>query len=253
MSITKYTFDDTIHVVNLGDIHRGDHRCDYDSFYKTVDYIREHDNVYWLSTGDMLNVALQNSKSDVYSSQNVQNELKSLEMELEDISDKCLGLVSSNHHKRFERAVGMDLDDLVSKRLGIPYLGKVGLINITCGRCSYFVGLHHGVGGGRTEGAKANGAKRLDEVLPGCDCYMLGHTHAFRHFVLTHNYIDRKRNNLVGILSHYVVTGHYLQWEGSYAQDAMLPPRPIGSSETTFYAGSTGNLTRKRIEARFLG
>ena len=156
MQIKQYKFDNTVSVVNFGDIHLGDRCCDKKSVYKVVKEIESDKDTYWLSTGDLLNVALKNSKSDVYSSLSVKEELKELVELIEPIKNKCLGIVGSNHHHRFENEVGLNLDETICALSGIPFLGEVAVIDVTCGSCSYFIALHHGCGGGRSAGAKVN-------------------------------------------------------------------------------------------------
>ena len=165
LKITQRRFDSAIEIVNIGDLHRGDKCCDYQSFYNVVEYIANNKNTYWVSTGDLLNVALKSSKSDVYSSLSVKEELKLFIEEISQISNKCLGIVGSNHHRRFEREVGLSLDEILCVQTDLPYLGDIGVIDCTCGGCSYFIALHHGVGGGRTIGAKSNELVRFEDVI----------------------------------------------------------------------------------------
>jgi hypothetical protein len=252
MEIQKHTFDTDVQIVDLGDVHRGDSCCDVELFKKHIDYIQNTPNTYWASTGDLLNVALKHSKSDVYSSDSLEEEFASLISDLTPIKDKCLGVCSSNHHNRFDQAVGMSLDKLICTNLHIPYTGDFGLFNFTCGRVSYYMIMHHGTGGGSTDGAKANDLAKLQYVLPSCDVYLQGHTHAYRHFIDETPYIDRKRNKITYIQSHMVCTGHYLKWENSYAQRMKLKPKPRGSAIITLSANMSGNNSNKKISVDLL-
>ena len=73
--IPAYRFGESISIVNLGDVHRGNNNCDTGLLNKIVNYIRDHSHVYWVSTGDMLETALKGSKSSVYEASTVQEEL----------------------------------------------------------------------------------------------------------------------------------------------------------------------------------
>ena len=252
MKIPQYKFDNTISIVNFGDLHLGDRCCDKKAVYSVAKQIEQDDSLYWLSTGDLLNVALKQSKSDVYSSMSVKEELDELLEMVEPIKGKCLGIVGSNHHHRFENEVGLNLDETISALSGIPYLGEIAVVDVTCGSCSYFIAPHHGVGGGRTSGAKVNELGRLSDVISGADVYMQGHTHSFAHFTIEQPYIDRKRKAVQSVQSHFVTTGHYLGWEGSYAQRLKLRPAPIGSSVVTLYGNQIGQHKTKKVKIDFI-
>ena len=248
MQIKQYKYNSGISIVNFGDIHLGDRCCDKKAVYKVAEDIKNNDDLVWVSTGDMLNVALKHSKSDVYSSMSLKDELKELQDLVEPIKDKCLGIVGSNHHKRLENEVGLNLDETICALTGIPYLGDLGVIDVTVDNCSYYIVLHHGVGGGRTIGAKANELARLGEVISGADIYMQGHTHQLDYFPMEFPYIDRKRKSVQTICSHFFTTGHYLSWDSSYAQTLKLKPAPIGSSVAILYGNSVGQHKTKRVK-----
>jgi len=74
-------------------------------------------------------------------------------------------------------------------------------------------------------------------------------THAFTSFINEVAYIDKKRNSLQYSQCHFVTTGHYLQWVGSYAQDLKLKPMPVGCSVVELMA--TGNGRNKNVKVDF--
>lgn len=246
--IQQHHFPDDILLFNLGDVHRGDKACDVSSYLKTVEEIRRTPNARWVSTGDLLNVALMGSKSGAYYSNNVGQEVEDLSKELAPIADKCLGFVASNHHDRFDRAVGMSLDKLLATFLGVPYLGSLGTLVITCGRASYWVALHHGVGGGRTTGAKANIHDRLLEMAPCFDILLSGHTHTYLVSPSSQKYPDRKRLTLTTMQQWRVTTGHYLDYDASYAGKLMLREMPKGSSVCHLKSSSIGQVKNKQVK-----
>ncbi len=247
MNISQHCFDTDIVIFNIGDVHRGDEGCNTKLFYKVIAEVQRMDNARWVSTGDLLNVALKTSKSDCYKSKPLGQEMKLLEEELKPIASKCLGLVESNHHRRFDLLTGMSLDEQICGRLNIPFLGKLGILNVTCERNTYFIVMHHGTGAGKKRGSKTNSTEALGELIPAADVYMEGHTHSFDHFVDETSYIDRKRGSLVCQESTFVVTGHFLNWEESYAMDMKLPSRPKGSAVIELTASNQGKRSSKKI------
>lgn len=250
MRIPKYSFEEGIKIYNLGDVHRGNKTCNANLFNKTIQQINQEENSRWVSTGDILEVALKNSKSDVYSAMNPEEEFSLITKELTPIKDKCLGIVESNHHARFKKDTGMSLDKYLCKSLGIEdkFLGAVGLISVMCGSAKYYLALHHGVGGGRLRGSKTTSLNRFADVLNGADVYLEGHTHAFDHFVDSINYIDKKRGIVQTFNAHFVTTGHYLEWEGSYAQNMKLKAMPLGCAVAELFPSDYGRYSSKKIK-----
>jgi hypothetical protein len=231
--IPQHKYTHSVSVFNLGDTHRGNH-CFNQSFWrKTIRHIADDPDAIWVSTGDLLEVALKSSVSSVYESQTVQWEMDAIAEELQPIKHKCLGFVASNHHNRTDKETGISLDRMVAAQVGIQFLGISGLLNITIGRCSYYLHLHHGSGGGGSEGNKVNRALKVASNCQGADVYLSGHTHTYSHTPFLQRVIDRKRGITRDILSHSVVTGHCLDWVGSYAEKAAMKPAPLGFSVVT--------------------
>ncbi len=248
MKITQYTFADSINLYNLGDIHRGDNACNDQLFRKIIGIIEKDPIGYWVSTGDLLNVALKSSKSNVYGSMNLEDEKAVLVQELSIIAKKCLGIVKSNHHARFDREVGMSLDAILCDCLKAPFLGSLGILNITCNRTSYFVAIHHGTGSAKGRGGKATSLEKLALIVPGADLYLEGHSHSYQALYDTAYYIDRKRNLMTEGIAHFCTTGHSLKWDESYAADHKLPPMPQGAAMIELKGCGLGTISNKKIK-----
>jgi len=240
MKVTKYNFDGPINIVALGDSHYGDMLCDREMFKSVVNRIASEKDTYAVITGDLLNVGIADSVTGAYGSDTLSDELDAICEILMPIKDKILCFVSSNHHSRVERKTGLSIDKEISARLGINFDGHVGVINVVCGSSSYFIAVHHGTGGGRTMGGKANEIKRLEEIVPGCDIYLQGHTHTFQHYVQSSFNVNRHRSKIDKIDVHFVTTGHFLDYEKSYAAEAKFRPSVKGSAMIFLDAASRG-------------
>ena len=247
--IPHYRFADDIELYNIGDAHRGDKACDVSLFLKVIEEVRRNPFARWVSTGDLANVALQGSKSGAYYSDNVGQEVEDLSKELAPIADKCLGFVESNHHDRFDRAVGMSLDKLLASFLQIPFLGSTGRIVVTCGKASYWISMHHGVGGGRTTGAKANIHDRLMDLSPCFDLMLSGHTHTYLVSPSAQVYPDRKRITVTTLQQWRVTTGHFLDYDASYAGKLMLREMPKGAAVCHMKSCGVGQTKNKQIKS----
>lgn len=249
--ITQYRFDHAVSLYNLGDIHRANNCCNAGFLRKTISKIKDDSTAYWCSTGDLLEVATKSSVSSVYEAKTVQEEIDLLVEELGPIRDKCLGFVASNHHNRIDKETGISLDRMLAAQIGIPFFGISGLVNITVGRSAYYIHLHHGSGGGGSEGNKVNRALKVAGNCQGCDVYLSGHTHTYSHTPFLQRTVDRKRGLIRDVLSHSVVTGHFLDWRGSYAEKAALKPAPLGCAVVDFSGSMVGTEQQKKISPWF--
>lgn len=54
-------------IIPISDVHIGDKQADLKAFKETIERIKNEPNTYTILNGDLCNVALKNSKSDVYS------------------------------------------------------------------------------------------------------------------------------------------------------------------------------------------
>lgn len=251
MMIPKYGFEHDLRVYNLGDVHRANANCDVELLHQVIAEINDNPNAYWVSTGDLLEVAIRHSKGDCHSAQSLDSEFDALKKELGPITHKCLGMVESNHHRRVAKETGLNLDKRFAYELNIPYLGKMSVINTICGRASYFIALHHGIGSG-TMGNKINRARILSGLIAGADVYFTGHTHSFSATPEKQRVINRKTGRLMKYVSWHVVTGHFLDYEQSYAEDKMLQPMPKGAAYVDLKYSKIGNWNAKRVVPGFM-
>lgn len=150
-----------------------------------VNYIQSGVHRFGLFMGDMMENALINSKGDPYEcAEGPQEQLDYLICKFRPISDRIIGVIRGNHENRTRRAVGIDPGKMLAYALDVPYLGIEGIIKVKFGQDTwtgapqiYLIYAHHGVGGGRTMGAKANALSRMTHRVEGCDVYMMAHTH----------------------------------------------------------------------------
>jgi len=246
MKIKQYKFESGIKLFNIADVHRAHPNCDDDFLHQIIEMIKNDPNAYWVSTGDLGELALKDSKGDVYEAGSPQWELDVLTSELGPIADKCLGFVHSNHHVRVQKASGVNFDKVLATQLRVPYLGKTGVLAITLNRCTYYVALHHGVGGG-TRGNKINRAKQFSNQYPGADVYLTGHVHTYDDFPVYQKYIDKKRISLNKVVAWHQIGGHFLHYEESYADEKMLEESPVCCGVVELSECAVGKNSVKKI------
>ena len=123
MKVIKRDLDTDIEkltIIPISDVHIGDKTANIKAFKEVLERIKNEPNTYTILNGDLCNVALKNSKSDVYS-----DELTPMEQVLqiisflEPIKDKILVMSNGNHENRITNDTSIDILYLVAKQLRI--------------------------------------------------------------------------------------------------------------------------------------
>lgn len=179
----------SIELLVLSDYHYSDPHSDHDAIRKDIDYVNEHDNVYCLLAGDLLDCALKSSLGDVYTNMSPMQELKAMVDLLGPIAEKkVLAAVGGNHEARHYKTNGVDMTRLICRELGIEdrYSPDTALVFLRFGEDQarnghhrpvlYTIYLSHGSGGGRKEGGKLQRLADYCQVVDA-DIYCVGHTH----------------------------------------------------------------------------
>jgi hypothetical protein len=94
---------------------------------------------------------------------------------------------------------------------------------------------------------------KLAQNWLGADIYLTGHTHSFNCIRDIQTIIDRKRYLIRKVATHHITTGHYLIYQGSYAEDMGLKEKPRGSAVVSLGFGKCGREALKEIDVSFLG
>lgn len=169
----------------FADEHIGDPHCDMKYLKERINYVKDHDNVYAILDGDLMDNATKTSVSDTYIQEyNPQESMDMLVELFKPIKHKILAITSGNHEARTYKKEGIDIMKNVADRLGLinRYDPISTLLFLRFGigernrRKLYTLYITHGAGGGRKEGAKAI---RLADLASICDAdiYIHAHTH----------------------------------------------------------------------------
>ena len=245
---------DKIEIVTISDWHLGDKLFDEKLAHKYIDYINNNKNVYVIGMGDLTNTALKNSKSDVYNSMSPKNEIALL------TSDKFLGSIkkdkwliytSGNHGNRLEQETSISADSIIVDKLGIAdkYAPSIGVINIQLNGNSYYIALHHGIGGGNTMGAKANRMEKFSNIIAGADIAILGHTHTPMCIPKLQYILDKKHSRIKKQITYMINSGSLLGYEEGYAERFIMHPSVVGNAIITIE--KCGRRCPKRIFTRW--
>lgn len=226
----------------VGDIHWGDKafkKVGKEKLKANLDWLEEHkDHAFGVIMGDVFNVAGRDTKTTPFESDS--DEYYEAEAFFKPYAHLFVGAVRGNHEDRLRNMYGFDPLKLFCNHLNIPYFGPAALLRIQVGKRpdsnwfwnSYYMMVHHTSGGGGSLGGALEKVKKLERIMPGCDVYAGGHTHQLVTGVSQRFTPTPTGPKMVKV--HYVVTGSYLDYEGSYAEDHMMEPGKLGSPRIRF-------------------
>ena len=145
-----------------------------------------------------------------------------------------------NHEKRALKDGAINVNHRISRELKVRDLGVGALFYFQVKKDdakrgqNYVVYAKHGTSGATTAGGKINAIMRMRDVVKA-DLYLHGHVHSLQHHSQEIYRVDR--GNLVLDKKHYVLTGSYLKYWGSYGEEKSYPPSGTsGSPKIKFHA-----------------
>ena len=227
-----------IEIIPIADIHLGDTSCDFKRVMETIKYIEEHDNVYAILNGDLMDCAIKSSIGDSYGAAlQPMEQLHQCVKIFEPIRDKILCVLPGNHEERIYKTDGVDMTRLMCDQLKIfdRYSNTTALLFVRfgrdCGRTHhkrkilYTIYCNRGSGGGRKEGGKVNRVADLASVVDA-DIYIGSHTHL--PFVMKEAFfrIDTANSSVAKVDKLFVNTSAALEY-GGYGDRAAFKPASL--------------------------
>lgn len=176
---------DTLHFINLGDLHLFSGGTNHKAIETLTDRIRGNPNLGVVLLGDVLENAINmRSVAEVQGqSSSAALQLKALESWLFEIKDRILFSTHDNHSsERFEKAAGVDFYGWIMSKV-CPFFDGIGVAKIKVGSQEYKVGATHKLRG-KSMNDPTYGHKRymrfddqsLDVMLAG-DSHKYGISH----------------------------------------------------------------------------
>lgn len=236
----NYQFDDKtkLNVYPLGDVHIGSKEFDLGLFKQWLEVVSNDPNGAVVIIGDIMNMGLRNSKSNVYEETLSPMQQKDLCYELlNPIADKILAGCSGNHEYRAVKEVGMNplYDVFCRMRIEERYRENACFIKLNVGRqrCnpnSYGVVLTHG--------SSKNKDERWTYSVDGCDVFISGHTHEATHKPLGKIRMDFKHNTVKTVGYHHIVVTPF-QAYGGYSVRGKYMPNHLGQFQCITLDGTS--------------
>lgn len=223
-----YEDREQLYVYPLGDVHKGSPAHNEERWHEWLGYLQQADDASMLGTGDFLNAALKDSKSEAYDDVLTVGQAKrQLAHELAPLAEKIDILGVGNHEDRIYRAVGdCPIEDLAD-RLSVPYAKSHALLIYHVGEQEYTIYFRHGTGSGGTVGARANRLQKASQTILA-DAYVSGHTHSQLCFPEDIFKYDPGRDRVVREKRMFISSGSFLNYE-EYAAVRGFSPTHVGA------------------------
>lgn len=234
----EFTDDAHVNIYPLGDVHIGSKECDLNLLKEWVEMVKADPFGYVVLIGDIMNMGLRNSKSNVYEETLSPMEQKEMCYEvLKPIKDRIIAGCSGNHEYRAVKEVGMNPLYDVFCRLGIEnnYRENACFIKLnlkqTDGKTQqYGIVLTHG-------SSKAKDEKWTYSV-DGCDCFISGHTHLGTHQPLGKIRMDLRHDAVKTVPYQHIVVVPFQKY-GGYAVRGKYLPSSLGNFQRITFSGKT--------------
>lgn len=174
--------------------------------------------------------------------ENINEHLNELSDLLKPYANQIDGCVQGNHEWRLYKECGFDLTEQLARTIGIPYMKHTGVVTYAFAKRAYSINFFHGKGGGGIENALRNCKAMSNKVF--ADIYMMGHVHALAHIPRQIKYVDSRNGKLIEMTQKFVLTGHCLNYDESYADQMNLDINTKGFQTVILH----GDTTQKYIE-----
>lgn len=245
--LIKHTFKDApfINIYPVGDVHIGSKECDVELFKEWVEMVKNDPFGYAVIIGDMMNMGLKNSKTNIYEEKLSPMEQKELCYELlNPIADKILAGCSGNHEYRAVKDVGVNplYDVFCRMRIEDRYRENACFIKLTVGK-QWINPITYGVV--LTHGSSKNKDERWTYGVDGCDCFISGHTHLGTHQPLGKIRMDLSHNKVKTVGYQHIVVVPFQRY-GGYAIRGKYIPNHLGQFQCVTFDG-----TSKRVGYKF--
>lgn len=234
----RYEHADHLTVYPIGDVHIGSAEFNEKLFRKWVQMVEDDPNGAVCIIGDMMDMGLKNSKTNIYEQKLPPHEQKEFCYELlKPIANKILAGCSGNHEIRSVREVGTNPLYDVFCRLGIEnkYRENGCFIKLQVGRVGRNPNIYGVV---LTHGKSKNKDDIWNRTVDGCDCFISGHTHEANHAPRGKIKMDFHHDTVKLIGYQQVVVQPFLDY-GGYGLSGKYPPNYIGQFQRIRFSGNT--------------
>lgn len=235
---SKYENLDHLNIYPLGDVHIGSKEFDLELFKQWIETVKADPYGAVVIIGDMMNMGLRNSKSNVYEETLSPLQQKELCYELlNPIADKIIAGCSGNHEYRAVKEVGANplYDVFCRMRIEDRYRENACFIKLTVGRYMLNPNVYGLV---LTHGSSKNKDEKWTYSVDGCDCFISGHTHLGTHQPMGKIKMDLAHNKVKTVGYQHIVVMPFQKY-GGYAIRGKYSPNHLGQFQCITFDGNS--------------
>lgn len=214
-------------IMPFGDIHIGHKGHDDDMYHRFLDTLRKEKHFKILGMGDWIECGTTRASFRLYDQvMSIDDQIDQIVEDFGEFADegRIIGILQGNHERTAVKE-GFDPTHRIARELGVPNLEIGAVLSVISGEERYYTYATHGSSMATTPGGKMNACMRMANVVDA-ELYCMGHVHT-----LDHTTVDQYQP-LYGKLElkrrHFVITGAFLKYLGTYAQAKVY--QPSGSS-----------------------
>jgi UDP-2,3-diacylglucosamine pyrophosphatase LpxH len=222
----------------FGDLHFGHPTCDIERAKSNLDYCLKN-KVYVLVMGDLIEAGIKSSVGDSLYMQklNPQKQYEYVQELLRPLAEAGLiiGVHIGNHEARILKETSINLTKIICKSLKISYLGFACWNLVYVGNQNYTIYSLHGSTGSKFVYTKL---KALIDISHNfmADIIAMGHTHDVVDESTYVQKVDKKRKMVIEQKKYHIITGHYLRYDRSYAQEKGYAIGKMGSPKIKLFS-----------------
>lgn len=236
---SKFENNTVLTVYPLGDVHIGSKECDLELLREWIEMVKSDPNGAVVIVGDMLNMGLKNSKSNVYEEVLTPMQQKELCYELlNPIANKIIAGCSGNHEYRANKEVGMNplYDVFCRMRIEDRYRENACYIKLSVGKRKNSFNNVYGVT--LTHGSSKTKDEKWTYGVDGCDVFISGHTHEPLHKPLGKIRMDLRHNSVKTVGYQHVVVIPFQRY-GGYTTRSKYMPNHLGQFQRITFDGTS--------------
>lgn len=210
-----------LNILPLGDLHVGSKHCNMEYIeeaVKTFKKTRGPKRAYLM--GDLLEVADKRVGGSVFDSvQKVDEQIETVIKLLKPIRRHIVSIVHGNHERRLHDSFNLQVDRAIAETYNISLYGDQTIDRFLINGRPVTVHSYHGKGS--SSYLYTAYSKVVRETMHiNADIYLYGHLHLLGVY-------QRPVVDFQGLKQKiYVLTGHFLNYDGSYADAKMMEYRP---------------------------
>jgi len=236
--------------------HIGARQSDDKFIREMVQRVKDDPLARWFYMGDAGECVTKASKGDVFhQTMDLTEQAKYFAALVAPIKHKGLFGVRGNHGHRVFKETGMEFDEALCLRVGIPYLGISAFWHLVLKRagsnsvCAFDIFTHHGTDSGATLSSKVNKAKALEQLVVA-DAIFSAHSHICCEIPPRHiaTLVDntRAQEKVKWLTTHEYICGCAYDSRSGYAEDKGYSPILPAHLAVTFKHHRAGNVEERR-------